>query len=91
MAAPKAGTSTSTRHRIQQSEQPKGRTTGEQPGVARVVTIDFFGKQYTKNKTIFEIKYLIMGDHTIYKYAARNVVFNCLLVAANNAIFLANF
>ena len=28
MAAPKAGTNTCTRHRIQQPEQPKGRTTG---------------------------------------------------------------
>ena len=34
MAAPKAGTNTSTRHRVQQPEQPKGRTTGEQPAVA---------------------------------------------------------
>ena len=35
MAAPKAGTNTSdsTRHRIHQSEQPKGGTTGEQPAV----------------------------------------------------------
>ena len=33
MAAPKAGTNTSTRHRIQQPEQPKGRTTGEHPAV----------------------------------------------------------
>ena len=28
----------------------------------RVVAIDFFGKYYTKNETIFESKYLIMGD-----------------------------
>ena len=34
MAAPKAGTNTSTRHRIEQPEQSKGRTTGEQPAVA---------------------------------------------------------
>ena len=30
----------------------------------RVVAIDFYGKEYTKNKTIFEIKYLIVGDYT---------------------------
>ena len=34
MAAPKAGTNTSTRHRIQQPEQPKGGTTGKQAAVA---------------------------------------------------------
>ena len=34
MAAPKAGTNTSTRHRIQRPEQPKGGTTGGQPTVA---------------------------------------------------------
>ena len=39
----------------------------EQPANSRqlrVVAIDFFGKEYTKNKTIFEIKYLIVGDYT---------------------------
>ena len=34
MAAPKAGTNTSTRHRIEQPEQPKARTTDEQPAFA---------------------------------------------------------
>ena len=34
MAAQKAGSNISARHRIQQPEQPKGRTTGEQPAVA---------------------------------------------------------
>ena len=34
MAAPKAGTNTSTPHRLQQPEQPKGGTTSEQQAVA---------------------------------------------------------
>ena len=56
MAAPTAGTNTSTRHRT--PEQPKGRTTGEQLAVASS------RDRFLREKTMFEIKYLIMGDYT---------------------------
>ena len=52
----------STRHRIQQPEQPKERLNDRQ---LRVVAIDFFGKKYTKNQTaVFEIKCLVISKHS---------------------------
>ena len=52
----------STRHRIQQPEQPKGGKTGAQPAVAS--SRDRFREIIHEEQTIFEIKHLIMGDYT---------------------------
>ena len=58
---PKAGTNTSTRHRIQQPEKPKGGPNNRQ---LRVIAIYFFGKLYTKNQTaVFEIKYFVISTY----------------------------
>ena len=61
MEAPKAGTNTSTRHRIQQTEKPKE---GPNNRRLRVIAIDFFGTLYTENHTaVFEIKYLLISTY----------------------------